>query len=169
MVIKTETAAIGHVVHITRNNHLLHMTRVLPILAIIFIAQCFLIPSAFPELQLGNLYFIMSVCLCFGVSCLYLYDTQIQIFIKDQSLHWQIPMLKIKKSYSLLELHSIDVYDPEQPFSNLKLSFGTKKKTINLFFIDNPALTIQKLWEFKVKALKDHQNKNDSEQFKDAA
>lgn len=143
-----------NVTHMTRHNHLIHMTKVLPLLAIIFIAQCFLIPSAFPELQLGNLYFIMSVCLCCGVSCLYLYDTQIHIFIKDQKLHWQIPLLKINRSFSLLDLNTIDVYDPEQPFSNLKLSFGPKSKTLNLFFIDNPTQIIQKLWQSKVEALR---------------
>jgi hypothetical protein len=141
------------ITHMTRNNHLIHMTRVLPLLAIIFMAQCFFIPQAFPELQLGNLYFVMSVALCCGVMALYLYDTQIQIFIKDQNLHWQIPIFKIKKTYSLLELNTIDVFDPEQPFSNLKLSFGKNKKILNLYFIDNPEKVIKVLWQSKVDAL----------------
>ena len=57
------TTLTSSVTHMTRHNHLLHMTRVLPILAVIFIAQCFFIPRVFPELDLGNLYFVMSVAL----------------------------------------------------------------------------------------------------------
>lgn len=144
----------GIVTHMTRHNHLVHMNKVLPLLAIIFIAQCFFIPQVFPELQLGNLYFIMSIALCCGVFTLYLYDTQLQVFIKDDHLHWQIPALKIQRQYSLIDLQTVDVFDPEQPFSNLKLSFGLKKKVINLYFIDNPEKIIQKLWQSKVEALK---------------
>lgn len=148
------------ITHMTRNNHLVHMSKVLPILAIIFIAQCFIIPSTFPELQLGNLYFIMSVFLCCGVTCLYLYDTQVHIFIKDQCLYWQIPVLKVNKCYSLLDLNTIDAFDPDQPFSNLKLSFGLKNKTLNLYFIDNPAQTIQKIWQSKIEAVQALQVEN---------
>lgn len=130
------------------------MTRVLPLLAIIFVFQCFFIPQIFPELQLGNLYFIMAIMLCSGVVSLYLYDTQLVVFVKDYELYLQVPLLKISTSYSLKELETIDVYDADQPFSNIKLYFGQKKKTLNLYFIDNPSQVIQKLWETKVNALK---------------
>lgn len=147
------TTDFKNITHMTRNHHLTHMTKVLPILAIIFVAQCFIIPQSFPELQLGNLYFVMSVFLCCGVSALYLYDTQIHIFIKDGMLYWQIPKLKISKSYCLIDLKTIEAFDVDQPFSNLRLAFGAKNKIINLYFIDNPAQMIQKLWQSKVEAL----------------
>lgn len=99
----------------------------------------------------------MSITLCIGVISLYLYDTQIHIFVRDHELVWQIPVLKVSKSYSLLDLETIDVFDPEQPFSNLKLHFRAKKKVLNLYFIDNPAQVIQKLWQTKVDALKSGQ------------
>ena len=89
-----------------------------------------------------------------------MYDTQIQIFIRDQYLYWQIPLLKIQRSYDLIDLTTVDVFDPEQPFSNLKLSFGKNKKIINLYFIDNPEKIIKALWESKLEALNAKANEN---------
>ena len=156
--------AAPQITHMTRNQHLVHMTRVLPLLSIIFCLQCFLIPSAFPDLQLGNLYFVMAIMLCTGVVGLYLYDTQTKIFIKDHQLFWQIPMLKIGKSYNLMELQTIDVFDIDQPFSNIKLHFN--KKIVNLYFIDNPTTIIKSLWQAKKDAMLQSttQNTNDDKQ-----
>lgn len=100
----------------------------------------------------------MAVMLCSGVVSLYLYDTQLIVFVKDSELILQIPILKFSKSYSLKELEIIDVYDPDQSFSNIKLYFGSRKKTLNLYFVDNPTQVVQKLWQAKINATKPDQS-----------
>jgi len=139
--------------HLTREAHLQHLLKMMPILTFLFGLQCLTLPLLFPGLELGNMYLALAGFIVGGIGSLYFYDTQVKTFLDETHLHWQIPLLKLKKKYLLKELLVIDVLEPEGSFSNIRLVFS-KGKICHLLFVDKPAQSAKIILQAKHQATK---------------
>lgn len=121
---------------ITREKHLDHMVRVVPFIVTAYAIQCYFILQMGPvDFAVEGLFFLGG-CLVSMISCFVTYDLTHAVKFQDKDLKISIKWLGYEKTISYEELSAIEVSDPGQNFSTLRLKTHGGKK-YGFYFIDD--------------------------------
>jgi|GEM_PF-1108397 len=139
---------------LSREKHLDHMVRVVPFIVFCYAVQCFVItkigPGDFSTISLA----ILGGFLALMIAGFITYDVKHRVILDDSGIN--IQFLGTTKLVSYDEIWMIEINDPDQSFSTIKLH-GQKGK-ITFYFVDESNKI--KKW------IEDHQTKS---QIKEAA
>lgn len=132
---------------ITREKHLDHMVKVVPIIVLAYAVQCYFISQLSPvEMATDGLLFL-GACLGMMIAGFVTYDLTHIVKIEDQSVVAEIKWLKYRREIYFHQMKEIIVSDPSESFSTLKIVSTTGAK-ISFFFVDD-AENIKKWMEQK--------------------
>jgi hypothetical protein len=121
---------------ISREKHLDHMVRVVPLLVLAYGIQCYFIMSHGPEEFAKNGLFLLGACLVLMILGFITYDlTHVVNFSKDQ-LTISVSWLRYAKEIYYQEIKSIHVSDPGSNFSTLQIETIRGKK-YGFYFVDD--------------------------------
>ena len=122
---------------LTREPHLTHLTRVLPLIVGIFALQCYLVSQMNPEASVGNYAIFMAMSLGILIASLVYYDTKHLVLIFEDRLFIQNPLFNSQRVLMLDEISEVLTTDQEVNFASMifKLKDGDK---IYLYFVDYP-------------------------------
>jgi uncharacterized membrane protein len=121
---------------ITREKHLDHMVRVVPLIVFAYAIQCYFISSMSPvEYAVDGLLFL-GACLGLMIAGFVTYDLTHIVKLESENLVIEVKWLNIKNEISFVEIKEIVVSQPGESFSGLKLVLHSGKK-VNFYFIDD--------------------------------
>lgn len=121
---------------ITREKHLDHMVRVVPLIVFAYAIQCYFISSMSPiEYATDGLLFL-GACLGMMIAAFVTYDLTHVVKLAEDSLVIEVKWLNIKNEISFVEIKEVVVSQPGESFSGLKLILKSGRK-VNFYFIDD--------------------------------
>jgi hypothetical protein len=121
---------------ITREKHLDHMVRVVPFIVTAYAIQCYFILQLDSQEFGVNGLFVLAGMLIAMISSFIIYDLTHAVKFQENSITISVEWLGYKKDIFYHELIEIEVSDPGQSFSTLKLKTKAGKK-YGFFFIDD--------------------------------
>lgn len=121
---------------ISREKHLDHMVRVVPLLVLAYGIQCYFIMSHGPEEFAKNGLFFLGACLVIMISGFITYDLTHVVNFQADHLSISVSWLRYAKEISYHEIKSINVSDPGSNFSTLQLETINGKK-YGFYFVDD--------------------------------
>ncbi len=137
------------VYEVSRQEHLNHLQRMMPLLAGIYFFQCFLLWHFITDMPVGDICFLVAVFISAGISGLYMYDNYQKTLIFGDSILSYFELWGGARIYSLSEVKSIRADASELAFGHLELEFNNGD-TLRLYFIDR-ASEVAKLVEKLIK------------------
>lgn len=118
---------------ITREKHLDHMVRVVPFIVFCYAIQCFMItkigPGDFSTISLS----ILGGFLALMIAAFITYDVKHQVILNELAI--EIEFLGKKTTITYEDIWLIEINEPGQSFSNIKLQ--TSKGKITFYFVDD--------------------------------
>lgn len=125
----------GHY-QITRHAHLAHLTRIMPLIALIYGSQIILMPNLASEFVTESLFFT-GICLVAFLGYFYFFDHYQKTIITPEKIILEFHPFFEQKAINITEIMAAEVIDPEASFSTiiLKLKSGAE---ISLYFVDRP-------------------------------
>lgn len=121
---------------ITREKHLDHMVRVVPLIVFAYAVQCYFISSMSPiEYATDGLLFL-GACLGMMIAGFVTYDLTHVVKFEEEKLLIEVKWLNIKNEISFVDIAEVVVSHPGESFSGLKLVLKTGKK-VNFYFVDD--------------------------------
>jgi hypothetical protein len=119
----------GPLFTITRENHLNHMTRVVPFIVFLYAIQCYMLGSLVGG---STMLTILGGFLGVMISCFIAYDLNHKVYLFDDHLSIQFLGKETRITYS--EIESITIKERGESFSSLTLIHSKGKSTF--YFID---------------------------------
>lgn len=117
---------------LSREKHLDHMVRVVPFIVFCYAVQCFIItkigPGDFSTISLT----ILGVFLALMIAGFITYDVKHRVVMNDSGIN--IEFLGTKKIIPYDEIWMVEINEPEQSFSTIKLHSNKGKTTF--YFVD---------------------------------
>ncbi len=121
---------------ISRQGHIDHFFRVIPIIFVIYCAQCFLFKVLFPsDISIQIWIFTLGAMLLTMMGIFLNYDLHHKVEVFENQLSVKYPLLFINKVINIHEIEDIIVAQPGAPFSNLLLKLNNGKK-MTFYFVD---------------------------------
>ncbi len=118
--------------NLTRERHLDHMVRVIPLIVMCYAFQCWAILGV-KNNPLGTTFMSISgCCLAFMIFSFIFYDLKHQVVLHQD--HLRIKFLFVSRVVYFSDISEIRVSDPEGSFSNLTISHNGRKS--RFFFAD---------------------------------
>lgn len=122
---------------VERNNHLNHLTKILPFVAVVFGLQCYLIYQISSGIDIGNYTFFLGVSLASFVGALLYYDTNHHIIIYQNRLHIYFQIMGVNEEVYFTDIQEMYVPEEDINFSTMVIKTHDDKK-YKLHFIDHP-------------------------------
>ncbi len=121
---------------ISRQRHIDHFFKVIPIIFVIYCAQCFLFKVLFPtDLSIQMWIFILGSTLLTMMGLFLNYDLHHKVKIFENHLSVKYPLLFVNQVIKLSDIKDIEVAQPGAPFSNVLLRLHNGKK-LTFYFVD---------------------------------
>lgn len=121
---------------VTREKHLDHMVRVVPFIVTAYAIQCyFILQMGAVDFAVDGLFFL-GACLISMICCFITYDLTHVVNFHEEHLTISVKWLRYEKIVSYHDLIQVEVSDPGQSFSTLKLQVRSGKK-FGFYFIDD--------------------------------
>ncbi len=121
---------------ITRQRHLDHFFKVIPFIFGIFVMQCFLFKSIFPnDPSIGNMCFFLGSAILLLLSLFLQYDLQHKVHIYENYITVNFKLLFINKIIKVTDIKEVIVSEQNAPFANILLNFFDGSK-MNFYFVD---------------------------------
>jgi len=140
------------VYEVTRQEHLNHLQRMMPLLAGIYFFQCFLLWHFITDMPVGDICFLVAVFISAGISGLYVYDNYQKTLIFGDSILSYFELWGGAKIYSLSDIKNIRADSSDLLFGHLELEFKNGD-SLRLYFIDRTS-DVAKLIEKLIKEQK---------------
>lgn len=133
---------------ITREHHLNHLTRVLPLIVGIFGIQCYVVSQMNPEASIGNYAIFMAISLGLLIGSLVYYDTKHLVLIFEDRLFISNPLLNSQRMLMLNEIEEIITTEDDLNFASMVLKLQNGEKVF-LYFVDYPKHVKKLILELK--------------------
>lgn len=117
---------------ITREKHLDHMVRVVPLIALMFGVQGYILMKIHEGLG-GAAIFVLAGCLISLITAFITYDVKHQVTFFEG--HLEMKFMGLKKSISYSDITAVFVSEAGQTFASVHLKTTTGKHTF--FFVDD--------------------------------
>lgn len=127
-----------------RQNHLQHLTQILPFITTIFGVQCFFIYKFVTDIQVGDYALIMGMGLIGFIYALFYYDNNHHVLVYSKYLH-VFPVFGRDKKLMIGDIENILAPDEECNFSTIIIELKNKERHV-FYFVDYP-LHMKKLIE----------------------
>lgn len=116
---------------LTREKHLDHMVRVVPLIVLGYALQCWIISGMNTPIGSTSL-MVLGGLLCSMIVGFITYDTKHQVSFDETSL--TIEFLGLKKEIPYSEIHQVVITNPQHNFGSIMLN--CKSGRHRLFFVD---------------------------------
>lgn len=120
---------------LTREKHLDHMVRVVPIIVIAYAVQCYFIMNMSPGAFAVNGLFFLGACLALMIGAFITYDLTHRVIFNEESFTVSVQWLRYEQTVKYDQLKSIHVSEEAQSFSTLKFTAVNGMK-FHFFFVD---------------------------------
>ena len=121
---------------LTREKHLDHMVRVVPFIVTGYAIQCYIIMQMGPVDFAVNGLLFLGACLAMMIVAFITYDLTHIVTCHDEDLSISVSWLSVNQSLRYHDIIRIEVSEPGQSFSTLKLTTKSGKK-YDFYFIDD--------------------------------
>lgn len=121
---------------ITREKHLDHMVRVVPLIVFAYAIQCYFISHMSPVAHATNGLLFLGACLGMMIAGFVTYDLTHVVKLDYERISIEVKWLKFKNEISFADIKEVVVSHPGESFSGLKLVLQSGKK-INFYFVDD--------------------------------
>ncbi len=119
---------------ITREKHLDHMVRIVPLIVMGYAIQCYIISGM--ETPIGSTSLIvLGGLLCMMIAGFVTYDIKHQVVLSDQGL--EISFFHWKRSIPYSQVYTVTNSSPETHFSTITIL--CEKKKLRFYFVDDAA------------------------------
>lgn len=122
---------------VTRTSHIDHVIRLLPLITLLFLGQCFLLKSLIQDIAIGNLCFMMGSILITLVGFMYYYDISHTVEVYPNHIVSNFPPFMGQQIINFKDVADIRVADVDMDFSNVKIILHNGD-IYSVFFVDNP-------------------------------
>jgi hypothetical protein len=117
---------------VTREKHLDHMVKVVPLIALMFGIQGYILMKIHEGFGGGAVFFLAG-CLVFMITAFITYDVKHKVtFFED---HLEMSFLGLQKSLSYTDIISVHVSESKQTFATVLIRTKTGRHTF--FFVDD--------------------------------
>jgi hypothetical protein len=137
------------IARIGRENHIKHLTRILPFITSIFGVQCYLIYKYAKGIQVGDYAMFLGVSLVTFIVALVYYDNNHHVIIYPKHLHIFFPAMGTDRKVFYNEIDKIIAPEEECNFSTLVLKLKNEEHVV-FYFVDYP-LHVKELIESQYK------------------
>jgi hypothetical protein len=137
------------VFEVTRQEHLNHLQRMMPLLAGIYLIQCFLLLNFITDMPVGDICFLVAIFISVGICGLYAYDNYQKTLIFGDSILSYFELWGGAKIYSLSDIKTVRADSSDLLFGHLEIEFKNGER-LRLYFIDRTS-DVAKLIEKLVK------------------
>lgn len=120
---------------LTREKHLDHMVKVVPLIVFAYAIQCYLLAQMGPMGFAVNGLIFLGVCLVSMITGFVVYDLTHAVNFGEEELTVSIKWLGYKKILKYTDILETHVVEPGQSFSSLNLKMMSGKK-FTFYFID---------------------------------
>lgn len=122
---------------ITRNSHLRYMTKITPLLVLLYIAQIWLYRHFAPA-HLGNDFiFFLGVGLVAIIGCFHFHDQHHKVICHPNYLEIRFDLLGIQEEVLYSEIVSVKIKQKNKNFGSLTIT-DRNDRVYHLYNIDNP-------------------------------
>ena len=123
---------------ITRNFHLRYMTKLTPLLVLLYIAQIWLYKHFAPPHLTNDLSLILGVGLALIILSYHSYDQHHKIICHNNFIEISFDLFGIKEEILYTEISSVKIKQNNHEFGNLTIT-DRDERVYRLYHIDNPA------------------------------
>jgi|GEM_PF-3269041 len=123
---------------ITRHFHLRYMTKLTPLLVLLYIAQIWLYKHFAPTHLTNDLTLVLGIGLALIILCYHSYDQHHKIICHNNYIEISFDLLGIKEEILYTEIASVKIKQNNHDFGNLTIT-GRNNGVYRLYHIDNPA------------------------------
>lgn len=121
---------------LTREKHLNHLVRVVPLLCLAYGIQSYMMMSFAQGGPTGTLILILGLSLALSVMGLVTYDNHHKVSWQDNQFFVKAPWSFSAKEYLKSEIHSVEVIGEEDEFQTVLIQLKNKKR-MTFYFVDN--------------------------------
>lgn len=136
------------------NNHLTHLTRVLPLIVAVFGIQCYVLSQMNPHASIGNYAIFLGFTLTLLIGSMVYYDTYHKTYLFEDHLYIEFSLLGTKRIIKYSEIEDIITAKDDASFSSILLRLSDNSKVI-LHFVDHPRAVKKLIEELKTKETQD--------------
>ncbi len=122
---------------IERNEHMNHLSRIVPLIGTIFMVQCYMLYKITNGQNMGDFAMFLGFSLISIIGILFLYDTKHKVDFYENDLHIHFAPLGIDKRINYNEITSVDAVNDQAVFSTITLT-TTDGLRHHLHLIDKP-------------------------------
>jgi hypothetical protein len=121
---------------ISREKHLDHMVKVVPFIVTAYAIQCYFIMQMEPVGFAVNGLLFLGACLAAMIIAFITYDLTHVVTFHENDLTISVSWLRFQQSIQYHDILKIEVHEPGQSFSTLKIVTKNRKK-FEFYFIDD--------------------------------
>ncbi|HXH30293.1 MAG TPA: hypothetical protein VNJ01_05750 [Bacteriovoracaceae bacterium] len=121
--------------HLTREQHLDHMVRVVPLLVLCYGLQCYAILNMKNPGEAGTILSVSGVCLVLMIGAFICYDLKHQVVFYED--HLRVQFFGRVETIWYQDIQKIDVLEPSGSFSKITIQHRTGKASF--YFVDSAA------------------------------
>lgn len=136
------------------NNHLAHLTRVLPLIVMVFAIQCYVLSQMNPTASIGNYALFLGFTLATLIGSMVYYDTYHLTLLFEDHLYIEFKLTGTKRVIFYHEIKEIITAKDEVSFSSILLRLNDNSKVI-LHFVDHPRAIKKFIEELKTQEQSD--------------
>jgi len=133
-------------IKITRNSHIDHLSKSMPIIMLLFVGQIYIMKESYPAQKLGDYSIFCALTICSYIGALFYYDKNISTLIYPDKIETHT-FLGNKIEIPFNEIVKVIGPSSERKFSTIVIC--TKDRAIPLRFIDNPIQIQNKILSLK--------------------
>lgn len=152
----------GILAKIGRENHLNHLITVMPLITMVFGAQCYIMWKYSPEINIGDYALSMGLVLSSFIGMMVYYDNNHHILIYKDHLHIYFGLFGINKKIEFNNIQEIIAPEDDVKFSSMVIK--TKDKSNHVFYFVDYPLHVKMLIEEQIRL-----NNAEPEEFNEAA
>lgn len=121
---------------ITREKHLDHMVKVVPLIVFAYAIQCYFIAQMGPVEYATTGLLFLGACLGMMIAAFVTYDLTHIVKLDDEGLSIEMKWLGYRREMKFSELSEIHVSEPGESFSTIKIVSKSGKK-YGFYFVDD--------------------------------
>ena len=141
-------------IKITRNSHIDHLSKSMPIVMLLFVGQIYIMKESYPTQKLGDYSIFCALTICAYIGALFYYDKNLSTLIYPDKIETHTFLGK-KIEIPFHEIVKVIGPNSECKFSTIVIC--TKDKVVPLRFIDNPIQIQNKILSLKTSTSLDQE------------
>jgi len=139
----------GILAKIGRENHLNHLIAVMPLITMVFGAQCYIMWKFSPGINIGDYAISMGLVLSFFIGMMVYYDNNHHILIYKDHLHIYFGLFGINHKIEFSNIQ--EIISPEEDVKFSSIIIKTKDKSNHVFYFVDYPLHVKLLIEEQIK------------------